>query len=190
MSFFRFRNFALQQKSSLVLIFIGLFSFLTALSIREYQQFQQNVLSFSEAPKPVETVEEGDLPERITVSKVKIDLPVLPAKVVDNQWEISKEGAFYLLGSGIPGRKGNVVIYGHNQNNLLGPIRWLEPEDKIIVSNKKRMDFIYQIVETKTVSPQTTEVLAPTEDATLTLYTCTGFLDKDRFVIVAKLHSW
>ena len=187
MSIFRFRNFALRQKSGFVLIFIGLFCFLTALSLKSYQASQQNILSFAEAPEPIRTVEEGDLPERILIPKVKIDLPVLPAKVVDNQWQISKEGAFYLLGSGIPGREGNAVIYGHNLNSLFGPIRWLEKDEEVRVVNKKEEEFVYKIVEIKTVTPQMVEVLAPTEDATLTLYTCTGFLDKDRLVVVAKL---
>lgn len=43
-----------------------------------------------------------------------------------------------------------------------------------------------KIVETKTVSPQEVEVLSPTEEAILTLYACTGFLDRERLVVVAK----
>lgn len=173
-----------RRKVGLILIFIGITSFLVAVFLKEYQG---NPLSFSQAPEPVNIVEEGDLPEKILISKVGIDLPVLPTEVIDGSWEVSDEGASYLLGSGIPGREGNVIIYSHNKNHLFGPIRWLGEDDEIRLINKKGDEFIYRIKETKTVSPETIEVLSPTEEATLTLYTCAGFLDRERFVVVAKL---
>ena len=180
------RSGSLQQKSGLILIFIGFLCFLAAFFLWRYQESQKNILSFSRAPEPTVAVEEDDLPERIAIPKMGIDLSVSPARVVDNQWETFQEGVAYLLGSGVPGREGNVVIYGHNKNYLFGPIRWLEIGDEIEVINKKGEKFVYQVMETKTVSPETVEVLAPTDDASLTLYTCTGFLDKERFVVVGK----
>ncbi|NIO84481.1 MAG: sortase, partial [Candidatus Aminicenantes bacterium] len=92
-------------------------------------------------------------------------------------------------GSGIPGQEGNAVIYGHNKAHLFGPIRWLNEGEEIKIINQKGEEYIYSIVQTKTVTSETVAVLAPTETATLTLYTCTGFLDRERFVIVAQLQS-
>ena len=168
-------------------VLVGLFFFLAAFSLKSYQELQRNILSFSEAPVSVKEITEEDLPEKIIISKVGIDLFVSSAKVVKNNWEVSTEGASYLLGSAIPGKESNVVIYGHNKNHLFGPIRWLEKDEEIKIINKKGEEFIYKIVETKTVSPETIEVLAPTQDATLTLYTCTGLLDRKRFIVIAKL---
>lgn len=187
MPFSWFKNVPARQKNGLILLLIGFFCFLVAFSIRGYQNLQQNILSFSQAPKSIVQVEEGDLPGKIIIPKVGIDLLISPTKVINNQWEISETEASYLLGSGIPGKEGNVVIYGHNKNYLFGPIRWIEVGEEIKVINKKGEEFVYQVRETKTVSPETVEVLASTEDATLTLYTCTGFLDRERFVVVAKL---
>lgn len=187
MSFTWFENFSSRQKSGLVLLLVGFFCFLTAFSLKGYQGFQQNILSFSQVPEPINVVEEGDLPEKVLISKVKIDLLVSPVKVVDNQWIISKEGVSYLLGSGIPGQEGNIVIYGHNKSHLFGPIRWLGIGEEIKLINQQGNEYIYSIVETRIVSPETVEVLAPTKDATLTLYTCTGFFDRERFVVIAKL---
>lgn len=189
MSFLWIKNFPARQKNGLVLLLIGSLCLVTAFTLKGYQEFQQNILSFSQAPTISELVEEEDLPESILIPKIKVDLPVTPAKVINDKWETSDEGASYLLGSGVPGREGNVVIYGHNKNHLFGPIRWLKENEEIKVINKKGEEFIYKIVGTKTVSPEAIEVLAPTEDATLTLYTCTGFLDRERFVIIAKLQS-
>jgi len=189
MSWNRFKTFSSRQKTGLILITLGLFSLLLAFSFKGYQAFQQNILSFSQAPEPISVVEEGDLPEKVLISKIKLDLLVSPVKVVDNQWIISEKGVSYLLGSGIPGREGNVVIYGHNKSHLFGPIRWLEIGEEIKLISQRGDEYIYSIVETKIVSPETVEVLAPTKDAILTLYTCTGFLDRERFVVIAKLQQ-
>lgn len=180
-----FKAFSSRQKIGLVFLLIGLVSLLAAFSLGKYHQFQKKSLSFRQAPKLSRVVEESDLPVKILIPKVGIDLSVLPAKAVNDNWETSDEAASYLLGSGIPGREGNVVIYAHNKNHLFGPIRRLEKDDQIRLINKKEEEFIYKVLETKTVSKDTVEVLSATSEATLTLYTCTGFLDRERFVVVA-----
>ena len=184
----RFKT-AFRQKIGLVFIFFGLIFFLSAIVLKEYQFSKRNSLSFSQAPQLISVVEEGNLPARVNISKVGIDLAVFPAQVAENSWQVSDEGVSYLLGSGIPGREGNVIIYGHNKNNLFGPIRWLGEEEEIKLFNRKGEEFIYKVVETKIVLPEEVEVLSPTQEPTLTLYTCTGFWDRERFVVVAKLQN-
>ena len=179
----------LRQKIGLVLILLGLIFFLAAISLKEYQTSKKNPLSFSQAPQLVAVVEEGDLPARIIIPQVKIDLQVFPAQVVEDQWQVSEEGVSYLLGSGIPGREDRVIIYGHNKNHLFGPIKWLSEGEEIKLVNRKGEEFVYQVVETKTVSHEEIEVLSPTQEPTLTLYTCTGFWDRERFVVVGKLQN-
>jgi len=176
-------------KKGLVLIVFCFFFFAFAGFLKGYQEFQENNLSFPKTSPYLEKIEEGDLPKKIAIPKLKIDLAVLEGKVLNDKWEISEKGVSYLIGSGIPGRSGNVVIYGHNKKNQFGPIRWLKKDEEIKLINRKNEEFIYKVVETKTVSPQEVEILSPTQDSTLTLYTCTGFLDRLRFVIVAKLIS-
>ena len=175
-----------RQKTGLVLILAGVVCFGVIFSFKSYQKFRKKRLSFSQSPELITEVKEELSPAQILIPSLRIDLPVYPAKIVDRQWEISEKGASYLLGSGLPGREGNVVIYGHNKNSLFGPIRWLEKDREIKVINKKGEEFIYKVVGTKTVSLEKVEVLSPTKDATLTLYTCTGFFDRERFVVVAK----
>lgn len=175
-----------RQKAGLILIFLGLVCFGAIFSFKIYQESRQKILSFSGVPKLTEESPEELFPTQILIPKVRINLPVLVAKAGGEVWEVSDKGASYLLGSGIPG-KGNLVIYGHNKTSLFGPIRWLENGDEIKIKNKKEQEFIYKVVETKTVSPKNVEVLAPTEEAILTLYTCSGFLDSQRFIVVAKL---
>jgi len=170
-----------------VFLLIGLLCLTAALSFKGYQEFKKKTLSFSQLPELKAEVAEELSPSQVLIPSLGINLPVFPAKASGEIWEIFEEGASYLLGSGVPGQKGNVVIYGHNKNKLFGPIRWLGIGEEIKVINKKGEEFVYKIAEIKTVSPQMIEVLFPTEDATLTLYTCTGFLDSQRFIVVAKL---
>lgn len=187
MSFLRPKTVYPRQKIGLILIFFGIISFTGFLFLRISQQSEKNLLSFSEVPALEAQFSEDQFPSRIIIPSLKIDLPIFPAKAAETQWEISETGASYLLGSGIPGKESNVVIYAHNKRHLFGPIRWIKKEAEIKVTNKKGEEYLYKVVETKLVTPDKVTVLSATEDASLTLYTCTGFLDSQRWVVIAKL---
>lgn len=189
MSFRRTQTSLSRQKIGSVLILVGLISFGAFFALKAYQESRSKILSFSQVPQLTKEAPEDLFPVQISIPKVRIDLPVFEAKAEDDVWEISDEGASYLLGSGVPGQKGNVIIYGHNKVKLFGPIRRLKIGDEIKVINKKGEEFVYKVKETKIVSPEEISVLAPTKEPTLTLYTCTGFLDSKRFVVVGKLSS-
>lgn len=184
MFFHRIKTFSSLPLS--LILFAGV-CFTCFFGLKIYQRFQVNPLSFSENPVSGEQIPEEQLPSRIIIPSLKIDLPVFPAKAAETQWEIFETGASYLLGSGIPGKNGNVVIYTHNKRHLFGPILWIKKGAEIKIENKKDESFTYYVLETKTVSPQQIEVLLPTSDSSLTLYTCSGFMDSKRFVVVAKL---
>jgi LPXTG-site transpeptidase (sortase) family protein len=168
------------------LIVVGLIFLITAFSFRIYQKWESYALSFTQAPSLSSTVSLQDIPSRIKIAKYNIDLPVSAGQIHNGIWQISATGASYLIGSGEIGKSGNAIIYGHNKNSIFGPIRWLQKGDDIIITGDGG-DYRYQVFETKTVDPDAVGVLLPTSDSTLTLYTCTGFMDRQRFVIIAKL---
>lgn len=182
-----FKTFISCQKTGLIFLSFGFFFFLITFSFKVYQDSRRNILSFSQSPELLIEVSEGLLPSQVLIPSVEMDLAVFPAKVEDDIWQISEKGASYLLGSGIPGREGNIVIYGHNKNSLFGPIRWLEKGAEVKLLNREGREFIYEVIEIKTVSPNFVEALSSTKDPILTLYTCTGFLDSQRHVVKAKL---
>jgi len=161
---------------------------LLTLSLKSYFSFKQN-LAFSQTPALTTEFDEKAWPVRIIIPRTETDLPVFPGRVNHDFWEVADEGASYLVGSGFPGQKGNVVVYGHNYNHLLGPIRWLAEGEEIKLLNQKGEESSYKVQATKVVSPETVAVLEPTEEAILTLYTCTGFLDRERYVVIAQLQS-
>lgn len=178
-----------RRRQGFALIVVGSLLLGISLFLKGYLGYRQNILSFSQAPEIVGKIKDEELPVKVIIPKLGKELTITPARVINDQWEIAEDGASYLLGSGIPGKEGNVVIYGHNKKHLFGPIRWLEKEELIKITTLQGEEFTYKITETKTVSPDEVEVLAPTKEAILTLYTCTGFLDRERFVIVAQLQS-
>jgi LPXTG-site transpeptidase (sortase) family protein len=142
------------------------------------------LLSFNRDFQPRQT--SGSKPVRVSLSRSNLTLPVTEATITDGSWEVSSSGASHWDNSANPGEGGNIVIYGHNKNNLFGPIRWLNKDDEIVLTNTENQDYRYKIVDTLVVNPDQTDYLLPTEEETLTLYTCTGFLDSKRYLVIAK----
>ena len=165
-------------------IFLGMFSLL-----RTYDSWQGSILSFSQLPQSTNEQERDSnkLPQKITIPAHKIDLQIEGMEIVGGNWPVSTSSASYLLQSALPGEIGNVIIYGHNRSHLFGPLRWVQKGEEILLKNKKEEIFVYEVIETKVVSPDQIEVLLPTKEPTLTLYTCFGFLDAKRFVVVGRL---
>ena len=137
--------------------------------------------TFAAAPQAILTT---DLPTRLAIPSQGIDLPVYVASITENKWEISPEGVSYLSTSPLPGEPGNSVLYSHNWPNLLGHLKGVKPGDIIKVwRGAEEFSFIVHFVST--VAPNQTHIYQNTSDTRLTLYTCTGLLDKDRLVVTA-----
>lgn len=126
-----------------------------------------------------------EVPARIIIPRLNIDLPVVEAKVVDGYWELSENSASFGLGSAFLGDSGNSVIFAHARPNLFGPLKNINSKDKIYLLTKKHF-FSYEVSEIKTVYPNQTEVVGPTNDERLTLFTCSGFFDTQRLIVLAK----
>jgi len=124
-------------------------------------------------------------PLRIVIPGYSVDLPVQEAKIVNGYWELSETTASHGVGSANPGELGNTVIFAHARDGLFLPIKDIKRDSNIYVLTKDRW-FRYRVTETKLVDPNQVETIAPTKDETLTLFTCSGFLDSKRLVVVAK----
>lgn len=127
-------------------------------------------------------------PKRILIPKVGINLEIVEAKIKDGFWETSETKASHGEGSATPGEIGNMVIFAHARDNLFGPLRGIMENDLIYVLSKDKW-FEYEVKDIKSVNPDEIGVIAPTKDETLTLYTCTGFFDSQRLIVVSKLKS-
>lgn len=125
-------------------------------------------------------------PQTLYIPKLSRVLGVSDGEVVGDRWTISQTGVSYLKTTPTPGTKGNSVLYGHNLQNILGDLYLLQKGDSIYVVSGDGNFVKYQVFETKEVTPESVEILNATKDNRLTLYTCSGFLDTARYVVVAK----
>ena len=120
----------------------------------------------------------------IHIPSAQIQLPAYSSSIVGTTWQTTKRGISYLSTSPLPGERGNSVLYAHNWPNLLGNLREVKPGDAVFVTRgDKTTRFIVRFVAV--VGPQERSVYAASNDRRLTLYTCTGFLDRDRLVVTA-----
>jgi sortase A len=125
------------------------------------------------------------LPVRILVPSVSIDLEVKPGRNINGYWEVFPDFAAWGEGSGLPGEAGNQVIYAHARKGLFLPLRQVLQGDKVFILTASGW-YEYEVKEIKEVRPTDTEVIAPTEEEILTLYTCSGFADSKRLIVIAR----
>ncbi|HUW22084.1 MAG TPA: sortase [Candidatus Bathyarchaeia archaeon] len=149
-------------------------------------KFSPSPVSF--AGKPALTVVKDQLyPAHLKIASISLDLPVSQVELTASDWPLFTGSASYVLGSGIIGRPGNAIIYAHNRTNLFGRLKQVKNGDLVEITDQAGDKWHYQVSQVMTVSPKDIGVLSPTKSATLTLYTCTGYLDRQRLVIVSRL---
>ena len=113
------------------------------------------------------------------------DADIEPGIHEEGSWTVSPNKVTYLASSAKPGEEGNIIIYGHNKRSILGNIRVLKGGENITLTLSDGSTRAYQVDSVKEVAPKETSLLAPSSSETLTLFTCSGFLDSQRFVVRA-----
>lgn len=115
-----------------------------------------------------------------------IDLPVETHTYTDGNWTVASDVASYLQQSAKPGEPGNIIIYGHNKPHVFGNLPKLKGQEEITLTLENGQTRTYRISSMEELSQERVDVLAPTDEEVLTVYTCTGWLDSMRFVVKAK----
>lgn len=164
----------------LVLIFQGLFDLSKRLGFYKPQVVHQ---SFSSTT--ISTVE-NLVPSKINLPSLSLDLPIEPTLLKDGKWPTSQLGVSFVKNSGTLGYPGNLIFYGHNWKNILGDLHKIKVGEKIHLNTNEGQTFNYKVSYIAVVDASDVSILADTTDERITLYTCTGFLDQKRLVIVAK----
>jgi LPXTG-site transpeptidase (sortase) family protein len=114
-----------------------------------------------------------------------VDVDIDDSVIHDGDWTISEKTASHLTESANPGEKGNIIIYGHNTRQILGNIRALTGKELIRVQTADGVEHHYKIISLQEVDDKQINFLKQTDEEILTLYTCSGFWDKQRFVVQA-----
>ncbi|MBI2022204.1 sortase [Candidatus Daviesbacteria bacterium] len=121
-------------------------------------------------------------PEKIIIPSLLIDLPIAEGVISDNKWTLFEDKVSWLSTSK-PAGFGNVILYAHNKEQLLGKLKNIKlgEEIKIIQEGKT---YFYIVSEKKKISPEDIDAIL-TERDQLTIYTCDGSFDQRRLVVVA-----
>lgn len=168
---------------SLLAIIFGLSIF----SFGAYRYFSIRILSFSKPPpETVTTKNRAELPAKITIPDLKIDLPIEEGFIKDGVWQISEANASHLNTSARPGEGGNIVVYGHNKRVIFGSLPYARIGAKITITDKNGKKYNYEVTNKLYASPDQVNLLYPTDYEQLTIYTCAGLFDSQRFIIKAK----
>jgi LPXTG-site transpeptidase (sortase) family protein len=121
----------------------------------------------------------------VIIPAVSIDITVQHAKIIAGYWQVFNDTAAWGEESGYPGKPGNQVIFAHARKGLFLPLKDVTTGMKVYVMTDNAW-YAYEVKEIKAVYPNQKEVIAPTTDETLTLYTCTGYEDSKRLIVIAK----
>jgi LPXTG-site transpeptidase (sortase) family protein len=121
-------------------------------------------------------------PTAINIPKIHKNLPIKPATVRGNDWEMFGDAVAWLSTSAVPG-EGNVVLYAHNWRSLWADLYLLKPGDTIDVEQNNLWK-TYTVTESRDVDQHDIQSVLSNENR-LTLYTCEGSFDQKRRVVYA-----
>lgn len=149
--------------------------------------FRVRRLSFNKVPQAAAAAATDiDIPAEIMIPSLNLDLSVDPGNIMDGVWQISANNATFSTSSSPPGSGGNTVIYGHNLKRIFGNLPYLSEGQKVSVKTKSGKLYHYTVVEKYFVGPDRVDLVSPTDEPMLTVYTCWGAFDRQRVVIKAK----
>lgn len=114
-----------------------------------------------------------------------VEVEVEDGIVISDNWTVLPDKAVYVTKSARPGYPGNIIIYGHNTRQVMGNIRALKGYEQILLVLEDGTEKWYKVFRMEQVNPTDLKYLEPTAIETLTLFTCAGWADQERFVVQA-----
>ena len=133
---------------------------------------------------------------RIVIPTIGLDSKVIQLGTkLDRKGQIAWETAPFAVGQhkGLagPGQNGNMVLSGHisspNEGGIFHHLPELKVGEGVVVSTDERQ-YLYRVVDVKTVTPDQVSVLDQTPDPTATLITCVpDGVYSHRLVVTARL---
>lgn len=133
---------------------------------------------------------------RVLIPTIGLDSKVIQLGTkLDRRGQIAWETAPFAVGQhrGLagPGQNGNMVLSGHvsspNEGGVFHHLPDLQVGQGVIVATDERQ-YLYRVVDVKTVTPDQVEVLDQTPDPTATLITCVpDGVYSHRLVVTARL---
>jgi sortase A len=129
---------------------------------------------------------DGDSIARLEIPRIGLKKIVVSGVSVDDL----RRGPGHYRNTAQPGQNGNAAIAAHRTayGSPFKDVDKLEPGDEIIVSNKLKERFVYKVRSTTIVDPSDISVLAPSDEAILTLTSCHPlYTAQQRIIVTAEL---
>lgn len=185
------------QRQLSIIIFSGLSAFfvfkasfllLQRFLIIPSQPIKSAEIPFSQSPAipATFTTRETQLPTQLTISKQQINLPITPASIINGEWQLSTTGISLLQTQPLTDSAHGYILYGHNWPVLLGNLQRTRIGDTLSLSYTGGEQDNYLITSKFTVTPTQLDILNLAQPNTVLLYTCTGFMDSRRLIVLAE----
>ncbi len=133
----------------------------------------------------VASAELSGFPIRIIMPSLELSVPLFAVPYTDERWTIPTGGAAVLTTPEAVGARGQ-VIYGHNWKSILGDLVRTKVGDVIAVEFANGQRRLYTATIVTTTDANDRAALAQGSENGLVLYSCTGWLDSKRVVVVAE----
>lgn len=140
----------------------------------------------TECPKVSTPEIKPDFPAKLVIGRLNLEIPIEQARIINNQWAISETALSYLPENSDFKDKGNLVIYGKNDQKLLGRLTEMRKKDLIVLFWEKNSS-IFEVSETKTVLASDETIFTINSGRTLTLFSTVDYLKGKRFMVKAIL---
>jgi sortase A len=132
-------------------------------------------------PQPIPTPGPGQ-PTRIQIPAINVDAQI----VQGDSWEQLKKGVGHHIGTANPGERGNLVLSAHNDvfGEIFRHLDQLEPGDEIVVYSGSQR-YRYTVSQQRLVAPTQVEVMASTNEPSVTLISCYPYLVNNQRIVVS-----
>jgi sortase A len=136
--------------------------------------------------KSLLTAEDGDAVAIIEIPRLDLKKIVVSGVTIDDL----RKGPGHYRNTALPGQKGNAAIAAHRTayGSPFKEVDKMQPGDEIFITNALNERFTYRVRRIKIVEPTDFSVLEPSDEALLTLTSCTPlYTAKQRIVITSVL---
>ncbi len=132
-------------------------------------------------PQPIPTPGPGQ-PTRLQIPAINVDAQI----VEGDSWDQLKKGVGHHVGTANPGERGNLVLSAHNDvfGEIFRHLDQLKPGDEVIVYSGAQR-YRYLVSQQRLVAPTQVEVMAATNEPSLTLISCYPYLVNTQRIVVS-----
>ncbi len=141
--------------------------------------------SATQIGSPATPTPEARLPiTRLVISSIDLDTDVVAAPLVESEgaqtWQVPAFTAGQAEDTAGAGQPGNAVLMGHvsslHSGDVFKNLDHVQVGDEVEVFSGDRR-FVYRVYDTRSVPRTDLELVEPTSDPTISLFTCTGLWD-------------